>query len=475
MIPRVVASIVLSGALGCVPETRVDYQSNGDANSDVVLNDVLERGTIDDAQVGDRVEIDAVIVDRLDIDVEERIDSGPSDAGSLPDLSHDTADPIDGLVSFVDGAISDVFSVDARDGGTASDAGCSVCSAAHATSACIDGSCRIQRCDDGFGDCNGVPGDGCEADLRIAPNCGSCGNSCAPVGICLGGVCSAQRSCDSRMQRGCGLIFVEGAEFGLGLAEASTGEPLPGRITVSRIAVDSHEVTVARFRRFWIAGHPSPSLAVRYPSGQSIATGSVAEPTPALPGQRCNWTSAASTLEDHPVNCIDWNTAMAFCAWDGGRLPTEAEYEYIAVHRAVGGLPSPRRFPWGDEDPISMASVYPRPTPCERTQFQNCSGDDGGYTRRVGSFEPSGSIFDLSGNVSEWMADSSAPYGSAPCWGPVPVALLNPLCSLGGESHSIRGGDFETGSVEPMLPASRSASVGSARMHTIGFRCVRSP
>ena len=42
-------------------------------------------------------------------------------------------------------------------------------------------------------------------------------------------------------------------------------------------------------------------------------------------------TPGTPTEEDYPINCIDWYEAFAFCIWDGGYLPTEAEWGYAAA------------------------------------------------------------------------------------------------------------------------------------------------
>jgi hypothetical protein len=61
----------------------------------------------------------------------------------------------------------------------------------HTVYGCVAGRCTLARCEAGFGDCNGDPADGCEAELRRASDhCGACGASCGPMGVCRDGVCS---------------------------------------------------------------------------------------------------------------------------------------------------------------------------------------------------------------------------------------------------------------------------------------------
>lgn len=83
---------------------------------------------------------------------------------------------------------------------------------------------------------------------------------------------------------------------------------------------------------------------------------------------------------DHPVVNVSWEDAMAFCRWAGGRLPTEAEWEYAARGGREGS-----QYPWGNE--ISPANA-------------NYSGRE---TTAVGSYSPNGfGLFDMAGNVWEW-------------------------------------------------------------------------
>src|SRR5262249_16780847 len=62
------------------------------------------------------------------------------------------------------------------------------------------------------------------------------------------------------------------------------------------------------------------------------------------------WISLADASEMHPINCVNWYRAYAFCIWDGGFLPSEAEWNYAAA-----GGSEQRRYPWGNVDPGANA------------------------------------------------------------------------------------------------------------------------
>jgi formylglycine-generating enzyme len=106
---------------------------------------------------------------------------------------------------------------------------------------------------------------------------------------------------------------------------------------------------------------------------------------------------------DHPVVHVSWIDARAFCRWAGGRLPSEAEWEYAAR----GGLEQ-RRFPWGDEltpDGEHRMNVFQGRFPEVDT------GEDGFVgTAPVHAFAPNGyGLYNATGNVWEWTADRFGP------------------------------------------------------------------
>jgi parallel beta-helix repeat protein len=243
------------------------------------------------------------------------------------------------------------------------------------------------------------------------------------------------------------------------------------------LRVDSHEVTVRRFRRFWQQlGHPRPAdgAVLRYPDGRELrweAGWEVTEPRFAAEHPSCTWTSTPGeeAAELRPINCVDWFTAQAFCVWDGGRLPTEVEREWLSGHRAGQQPPSPRSFPWGND--LGRACDYSQWTSClEPVPFTG--------PRPVGGKEPVGGLFDLSGNVAEWVADVHRDYSDVGCWGN--ALQEGPLCDNGPDVlagtawRGVRGGSLNATSTEEFRNDVRKRAPPETRSEDIGFRCVRS-
>jgi eukaryotic-like serine/threonine-protein kinase len=214
-----------------------------------------------------------------------------------------------------------------------------------------------------------------------------------------------------------GMVFVPGGEFTMGCNETPEGEceedEKPQRQeTVPAFQIDRTEVTVEAYR-------------------QCVDAGRCSSPDTKKKGA-CNWD--VSGREKHPINCIDWSQAEAFCASVGKRLPTSAEWEKAA--RGTDG----RVYPSGEAWDITRANVYE-------------SYDGYKETAPVGSFpagvSPYGAL-DMAGNVWEWTSD----------W------------YRNGETRLIRGGSW----VDLPRRARTTRRIGTlpiSRLDDIGFRCAQ--
>ena len=201
------------------------------------------------------------------------------------------------------------------------------------------------------------------------------------------------------------MVYVPPGDFTMGSpAGAGSDEEVPMHtVTLDGFWIDRTEVTNTRYRLFVeAAGYPAPS--------------------------DCDWgepTYDDPTKANHPVVCVSWQDAQAFCEWAGGRLPTEAEWEKAARGTTAG------TYPWGHGfdgsrlnycdvncdvncaancDAFCAANRGPNCDANRGYDEQNVATFDDGYAQSapVGSF-PSGAspygALDMAGNVWEWVAD----------------------------------------------------------------------
>ncbi len=250
-------------------------------------------------------------------------------------------------------------------------------------------------------------------------------------------------------------------------------------VFVSDFVLDRFEVTVGRFRAFVAAfgdgWRPAPGAgahrALELAAGLVPGTsGWQSEWDDQLPSDAaslrallaCNsafqtWTYAPGENEAYPMNCLNWYEALAFCIWDGGRLPTEAEWEYAAA-----GGDENRLFPWGD----SMTSPLPANYGYNHTSPFVAVGSEPAGDGRWGHS-------DLAGSLWEWALD----WHSDGWYERVGDSCFDCANLTAGTDRVIRGGEFliDANSLRAAFRFSSFDSYEFLENHyaTVGVRCAR--
>ncbi|HXB55824.1 MAG TPA: bifunctional serine/threonine-protein kinase/formylglycine-generating enzyme family protein, partial [Vicinamibacteria bacterium] len=174
-------------------------------------------------------------------------------------------------------------------------------------------------------------------------------------------------------------------------------------------------------------------------------------PLPTAPPFNAGWTN-----DEQPIVYMTWADGAAFCEWAGGRLPTEAEWEYAARGGQEGA-----RYPWGNQSPV-----------CREGAPNGAKFDDGGACRgsgpeRVGSFRPNRfGLYDVSGNVWEWCSDwyAARAYGTTPA--------TDPVGPSSGSERVLRGGALNSNQ-KGLRVSLRNHLVPVSRSIYVGLRCAR--
>jgi formylglycine-generating enzyme len=313
-----------------------------------------------------------------------------------------------------------------------------------------------EACDDG----NATPSDGCSESCLVEPgwSCAGLSSVCTPTHPSCVGLAA---SCSGSNGDCCASSLVTGGTF----QRENDLVDSPFAATIDDFRLDTYEVTAGRFARY-VAGYPANKPAAG--SGKNPRNSTDPGWDPAwnafLPADRATLTANVqcdSTYQtwgngdNLAMNCVTWFDANAFCIWDGGRLPTSAEWDYAAA-----GGSDQRYYPWSnpftDETIDDSYAVYSPAT----------------YVAEVGSKSPKGDAkygqSDLAGNVWEWVQDWYVPYYTTACDNC--AALVPPPDT---SERVIRGGSayddasyLNTFTVDVYNP--------TTRINYIGFRCARS-
>jgi formylglycine-generating enzyme required for sulfatase activity len=223
--------------------------------------------------------------------------------------------------------------------------------------------------------------------------------------------------------------------FRMGAADHFTDERPVHAICVDAFLLDRTEVTAAAYAACVAAGRCTAARPF----------------DPASPTRR-RCTAGHPGRTAHPVNCVTWDQARSYCAFAGGRLPTEAEWE-----RAARG-DTGQRFVTGEAALAHPRAALSPPDPATggTTPVGTHAGDRGPY-----------GALDLQGNVSEWVHDAydSTYYRRSPSH--------NPEGPRSGDGHAVRGCSFRCGPGSALLPAT-TRQFSLSWDPTLGFRCVRS-
>ncbi len=221
-------------------------------------------------------------------------------------------------------------------------------------------------------------------------------------------------------------ILIPAGPFTMGSDYGFPDEQPVHQVTLEAFYIDTFEVTNARYAECVAAG------VCKLPIGPDSVT-------------RSNYYGSAG-FGNYPVIAVSWNQANAFCQWRSARLPSEAEWE-----RAARGS-KPQSYPWGEGIDQSRAN------------YNSFVGD----TSPVGSYEsgksPEG-VYDLAGNVSEWVADWYDVY---------PGGDSRSGSGFGKIYRVMRGGSWQD-LADSVCTTARSWDVPDFESYNVGFRCARTP
>lgn len=212
------------------------------------------------------------------------------------------------------------------------------------------------------------------------------------------------------------MVFVSGGDFQVGAQTIPPVKVLPANqevlppktVQVPSFCMDRTEVTVGEYGK--CVSEPGGALDGGTESACSEPLKHSKRPSPV--NKYCNWL-LNEQRNDHPVNCVDWSQADAYCRWAKKRLPTALEWEYAAqgleIYKALPGNSRPlKQFCWNG--PGNGVGELQRESTCPAGAYEQDRSDTG--------------IMDLAGNVTEWIEEKGSKRGSS--WGSSRLVLVQP-------------------------------------------------
>lgn len=265
------------------------------------------------------------------------------------------------------------------------------------------------------------------------------------------------------------MAFIAAGTFRMGSddddKDAGEDEKPAHDVTLSAFCIDVTEVTVASYRQCTKEAKnelkclPAPTT-VQWPEYGAAEVKRWS--------QFCN--GDRSDRDQHPLNCVDWKRADTYCKWAGRALPTEAQWEFAARGKER------RKYPWASGEVPGPTLLNACGSECREmgkkkfgatwTVIQE--GNDGAETTApVKSYAkgatPEG-VYDMAGNVWEWMQNTKAEYSAAPA--------ENPLQINHGPLRALRGGGWLSDTSSSVRAAARNELHAGIRLDNGGFRCA---
>jgi len=234
-------------------------------------------------------------------------------------------------------------------------------------------------------------------------------------------------------EKGVTMRLVPAGEFKMGTNEGQQEAGPVHTVYLDAFYIDKYEVTHAFYKACVDAGECKlPKSLERY---------------------------ADPYYQDFPVVNVDWYLSSAYCAWRGGRLPTEAQWE-----KAARGTDE-RIYPWGNEITCDQANYFDNGI--RKFCGQGVMAKVGSYPKGVSPY----GVYDMAGNVLEWVADWFDGDGNTGYNYYANSPYLNPVGPPDGDRKVFRGGSWMNLPFD-LRTTTRNSSYPTVHYVSIGFRCA---